>query len=108
MKIRHDVIEDSVKNLFKSLPPEVAERVHAKFAADRAEFLEYTKSNIPSTEPAYWAAKSCTACNSRGILGSRVKPDGLREPVPCACIARSYQKWLTEMRVKFNALRETK
>lgn len=101
MRNKDALIVDSFQHMLANLPPAVAERVAAKHAADRAEFLEYIKDKMPSKAPAYWAAKGCTRCNARGIIGESIQADGRKKPVTCSCTARAYQKWLTTMRLEY-------
>ncbi|NBU69899.1 MAG: hypothetical protein EBS53_00375 [Bacteroidetes bacterium] len=96
------VVEDSISNLFKNLPPEVAERVRAKYEADREEFLEYVRSNTPSNSPGFWASRSCTKCYGRGIIGELTRPGGQKAPLVCHCVSKNYQIWLTDQRKVFN------
>lgn len=104
----HQAVEDSISNLFKNLPPEVAERVRAKYEEDRADFLDYVRSNTPSNSPGFWAHRSCTKCHGRGIIGELIKPGGGKEPLVCHCVSKSYQSWLTEQRKIFNSMKKEK
>lgn len=98
-------VTTSLENMFKHLPPAVAERVRAKYAEDREKFLEFVKATMPSNSPAYWAAAGCTSCFARGIIGDRVLATG-STPVSCACTGKKYEKWLREARAIFNAQKE--
>jgi len=102
----YDILDESLINMMRSLPPEVAERVRQKYEADRAEFIEVVKDMTPSKDPSYWAKRSCTRCYGRGILGTVVKPSGETTVPACSCIKKNYFKWLVEVRRFFNALKE--
>lgn len=104
MKNNDIAVEASFENMYKHLPPEVAERVRAKYEADRSEFLEHVRRNTPSNAPGFWATRACTKCHGRGIIGELVKPGGGREPLVCYCVSKNYQVWLTDQRKTFNAL----
>jgi hypothetical protein len=108
MKNNSDAVEVAISNMFKQLPPEVAERVRAKYEADRSEFLEHVKSNTPSNSPGFWAVRSCTKCHGRGIIGELTKPGGGREPLVCHCVSKTYQVWLSDQRKHFNSLKKNK
>ena len=101
-----DVLDTAFATMFKNLPPEVAERVRAKYEADREEFVTFARGNTPSNAPGYWAAKSCTKCLGRGIIGELTTPKGKKEPLVCYCVSRTYQKWLTEQRKLFNQMKK--
>lgn len=101
-----EIADEAVTNLLRNLPPEVAERVHAKYDADRQEFLQAVEDMTPSKDPAYWAKSSCTKCYGRGILGTLVKPSGERVVPSCACTSKNYEKWLVTVRQFYNALKE--
>lgn len=104
--MKDEVIEDSIVNLFKSLPPAVADRVREKYEADRAEFLRFVEAQDVPKDSTYWAKDSCTKCNGRGILGTLVKPSGEEVLPVCSCVAKNYSKWLVEQRKVYNSLKE--
>jgi hypothetical protein len=106
MKNDEEVVDASISNLFANLPPAVAERVRAKYEADRSEFLEYVRRNTPSNSPGFWATRGCTKCHGRGIIGELTKPGGGREPLVCYCVSKNYQVWLTDQRKFFNSLKK--
>ena len=97
-----DKIEKSLLNMFGNLPEAVAERVRAKYEEDRQEFLDFVKANTPSQAPGYWAARSCTKCYGRGIIGELLRDGVNKQPLVCHCVAKTYQAWLTEQRKVFN------
>lgn len=99
-------VDDAVVNMFRHLPPAVADRVHQKYERDRSAFLDFVTENTPSQEPSYWAKRSCTKCHGRGILGTLVKPSGETVVPACSCTSKNYAKWLIEMRQKYNASKE--
>lgn len=101
-----DVLETAFQQMFKNLPPEIVERIRAKYEEDRSEFVAFVQSNTPSKAPAYWASKPCTKCHGRGIIGELTTPKGKKEPLVCYCVSRSYQKWLTEQRKLFNQMKK--
>lgn len=101
-----DTIDAAFTNLLANLPPEIVERVRAKYEADREEFIAYVKDNTPSNSPAYWASKGCTKCHGRGIIGELTTPKGTKQPLVCYCVSKGYQKWLTEQRKIFNSRKE--
>lgn len=95
--------DDAFSKLLSKLPPEVAERVAAKYADDREEFITYLKSKTPSESPGYWALKGCTKCYSRGIVGINKATEN---SVICACVAKRYQAWVSHHRKAFNKRKE--
>lgn len=97
-------VDASIQELFRRLPPEVAERIHQKYDEDRAEFLQVVKDMAPQKGPEYWANKSCTKCHARGIIGERTSYPP--QPIHCPCVSKRYRKWLVEVRKYYNALRK--
>lgn len=104
---RQQVVDSALENLLGHLPPEVAERVHAKYSADREAFIAYVDSILPSKDPKYWAKSSCTKCCGRGILGILKTPLGVTETPACPCTAKKYSKWLVEARKAYNTTKGT-
>lgn len=100
------VADAALVNMLRNVPPEVAQRITEKYEADREVFLNYVKEHTPSQDPAYWAKRSCTKCNGRGILGTLVKPSGETVVPACSCTSKNYAKWLIEMRQRYNAVKE--
>lgn len=101
-----DRVEASYTNLFRNLPPAVSERLQQKYEADRAAFISYVQEATPSSEPKYWANRSCTKCYGRGILGELTKPNGEKSTPACSCTEKNYRKWLAQARYEFNLKKE--
>lgn len=99
-----DKVDASIQNMFSRLPPEVAERIHQKYEADRAEFMQVVKDMTPQKGPEYWANKSCTKCHGRGIIGERLSYPP--KPIHCSCVSKRYKKWVVEVRKYYNALKK--
>lgn len=103
----HNVVDDALVNLLRSLPKEVADRVRDKYEEDRNNFLEFVSEQTPSKDPAYWAKHGCTKCYGRGILGTLTKPSGEKSTPACSCTSKNYAKWLVELRKFYsNKLKE--
>ena len=98
---RNEQVDAALSNLLQKLPPEVAERVHQKYEADRSEFIRFIEEQNPSQDPKYWAKRSCTKCNGRGILGTLRNVSG-EKLLPCSCTSKNYSKWLVEQRRQYN------
>lgn len=105
-QVNGQIADAALMNMLRQLPPEVADRIHQKYEADRGAFLNYVKEHTPSQDPAYWAKRSCTKCHGRGILGTLVKPSGEKVVPACPCTSKNYAKWMVEARQKYNALKE--
>lgn len=103
-----DILDQAFSNMFSNLPEEIVMRVRAKYEADRQEFIDYVKNTTPSQAPGYWAARSCTKCYGRGIIGELTRDGVNKRPLVCQCVAKSYQAWLTEQRKAFNNSKKVK
>lgn len=99
-------VNAAYENLLKRVPSEVAARLVEKYDAERAQFLKVVEDMLPSKDSSYWAQRSCTKCNGRGIIGTLVKPSGEVVVPACACTAKNYAKWLVKVRQYYNALVE--
>lgn len=99
-------VDSSLVNMYRNLPPAVAERLQAKYEADRQEFIQWLESRIPSKEPKYWAKSSCTKCHGRGILGTLTTPSGEKVVPACSCTEKRYRVWMIEQRKLFNVEKE--
>jgi hypothetical protein len=98
MKIDHEKIDESIKNLLSKLDPQVADRVAQKFAQEREEFAQAVKEATPSKDPAFWAKPSCRHCHGRGITAIQQNS----QPIACSCTTKNYEKWLKQFRVQYN------
>lgn len=99
-------VDAAVTNMFRSLPPAVADKLQEKYEADRQKFIGWLQETIPSKDPRYWAKRSCTRCHGRGILGTLTTPSGEKVVPACSCTAKRYKAWMIEQRHVFNALKE--
>lgn len=99
-------VDSSLVNMYRKLPPEVAERLQSKYEADRSAFIKWLESRIPSKEPKYWAKSSCTKCHGRGILGTLTTPSGEKVVPACSCTEKRYRAWMIEQRKLFNVQKE--
>jgi hypothetical protein len=98
-------VELQVAKMLADLPPAVADRLRAKYEADRLEFLSVVEDMTPSKDPAYWAKRACTKCYGRGTIGSVLLSSG-PTPLSCACVDSKYRKWIKEIRKYYLALKE--
>ena len=105
MKVDQEKTDEAFINLLRSLPTEVADRLHKKYEDDRREFLQVVEDMTPSKDPAYWAKRSCTKCYGRGILGVVIKPSGERVTPACDCTSKLYSRWLVDVRRFYTALK---
>lgn len=96
-------IDEALQKLLASLPEEIAERVAAKYADDRDAFVSFLKEITPSEEPGFWANRACKSCYGRGTTGFN---HNTNKEVVCACVAKSYQAWVTKHRKAFNKRKE--
>lgn len=113
-------VESSYQELLGSVPPEVAERLRAKYEEDVDSFSGYVAEHDPSAgDPTFWAKKSCKKCYGRGIIGKRHlftpgdsadAQDGVYTNVSvtvdmsCSCGKRRREKWLAEARRTYNLI----
>lgn len=101
-----ETVDAAVVNLYRSLPPAVADKLREKYEEDRQKFIEWLQEQIPSKDPRYWAKSSCTKCHGRGILGTLTTPSGEKVVPACSCTEKRYKAWMIEQRRVFNALKE--
>jgi len=124
-----DIAEESFQELLATLgdvSPEVSNLVRQKYEEDEQEFRQAVADCQPSSEPSYWAKKTCRKCHGRGIIGkqhffvpgqparSHVDPETGKKvyvnsagqmDIKCACTGKAYKKWLTDFRLYFNMLK---
>lgn len=58
--------------------------------------LEESEKAKPSSEPRYWAKRSCNACYGRGIVGTtsqKVDSNTLVTALLCHCVKVRFGKW---------------
>lgn len=114
------IVDLAVENMLDSLDPAVANNLRVKYNEDAEAFSQAARDACPSTEPAYWAKKSCHKCYGRGNLGTRTvfhpnRPAKATNKVytngaftlgvACSCTGKNYQKWLGEFRKFYLALK---
>jgi hypothetical protein len=125
---KQDIVEESFENLLGTLgeiSPEVRDLLRKKYEEDEKRFGEAVRDAQPSTEPSYWAKKSCRKCYGRGIIGkqhffmpgnpakSEKNEEGKKSytnsagqtDIRCGCTAKTYKKWLADFRLQYNMLR---
>jgi len=99
-------VDTAVVNMFRHLPPAVADKVQQKYEEDRQKFIAWLQTVIPSKDSRYWAKRSCTKCHGRGILGTLTTPSGEKVVPACSCTEKRYRVWVIEQRRVYNALKE--
>jgi hypothetical protein len=81
----------SKKKVKKNIPTIAIDHNNEKAFAERLD-----KEN-PSTEPSYWAKKSCKKCYGRGIEGTITTSsrggNSFKRQLICSCVNKSHQKW---------------
>jgi hypothetical protein len=63
------------------------------------EALHESEKAKPTSEPAYWAKRSCNKCYGRGIIGNverKVETNTFVTPLLCNCANRNFGKWRDE------------
>lgn len=104
--IAADKADAAIVNMFRNLPPAVADKLHEKYEEDRRKFIEWLQTVVPSKDPRYWAKRSCTKCHGCGILGTLTTPSGEKVVPACSCTEKRYRAWMIEQRRVYNTLKE--
>jgi hypothetical protein len=77
---------------------EEAKKVAKVLTLDEEAIRESEKAK-PTSEPAYWAKRSCNRCYGRGIVGNverKVDTNTVVVPLLCNCANRNFGKWREE------------
>ncbi len=56
------------------------------------EVLLAAEKAKPSSDPAYWAKKSCKRCYGRGIEGTQLT-GSVRNEIACSCAVTKFMAW---------------
>ncbi len=104
------IIDDLYETMLSKLPTDLATVVRQKYEKDYEDFIAAAAAIQESTDPAYWADRSCNKCYGRGKAGRLYLTTDFKNEVPtdiqCRCAAKRYKKWLKAFRVEFNQKRD--